>query len=73
MKELTRRQLGGVLGGVAAFAAIPVVPAQAQTPVPDNTAQDWDKAAVASHKENSEALAKFEVPMSTEPAFQFKA
>jgi hypothetical protein len=63
MKKLTRRQLATQIGG---SAAISFVAARAM-------AQDWDKAALQSHKENSEALAKFEIPMSTEPAFLFKA
>jgi hypothetical protein len=68
MRKFTRRQLAG-------SAAISLVAARAvaQVPAASNTAQDWDKAALQSHKENSEALAKFEIPMSTEPAFQFKA
>ena len=43
----------------------------AQAPAQPGT--DWDKAARDSHKENSEELAKFEILMSIEPAFQFKA
>jgi hypothetical protein len=60
-EKITRRQLAGVaavsLGTVAAIAQVP----------------DFDSAARESHKENSEALAKFDIPMSLEPAFQFKA
>ena len=56
--KITRRQLAGV--AVAAAAATAQVP-------------DLDNAARESHKQNSEALAKFEIPMSLEPAFQFKA
>ena len=63
--KITRRQLAEVAAG-----SLIVVTATAQTPA---TAQDLDKAARESHKENSEALAKFEIPMSLEPAFQFKA
>ena len=63
--KLTRWQLAGVAAGSAvvslAFAQVPV------------TGQDFDRAARESHKENSDALAKFEIPMSLEPAFQFKA
>jgi hypothetical protein len=67
--KITRRQLAEVAAG-----SLIVVTATAQTPATaPATAQDLDKAARESHKENSEALAKFEIPMSLEPAFQFKA
>jgi predicted RNA methylase len=66
--KITRRQLAGAATGsvVAALAAVAI----GQTPVP---AQDWDKAARESHRENSEALAKFILDMPVEPAFYFKA
>jgi hypothetical protein len=66
--EITRRQLAGIASGAAvvSLAAVKVI---AQAPV---TTPDWDKAARASHRENSEVLAKFEIPMSLEPAFHFK-
>ncbi len=64
-RKITRRQLAGVAAGSLVTAA-----AIAQTPVTD---QDLDNAARESHRQNSEALAKFDVPMSLEPAFQFKA
>jgi hypothetical protein len=61
-QKITRRQLAGVAAGsVAAIAQVPA------------TTQDLDNAARASHKENSDALAKFDIPISLEPAFQFKA
>jgi hypothetical protein len=63
--KITRRQLAGVAAGSLAVAT-----AIAQAPA---TAQDFDSAARESHKQNAEALAKFEVPMALEPAFQFKA
>ena len=64
--KTTRRQFAGVTvaGSVALAAAIAQAPA---------TVQDLDNPARESHKQNSEALAKFEIPMSLEPAFQFKA
>ena len=69
MKKITRRQLAGAAAGsvvvsLGAAAAIAQVPA---------STQDLDSAARESHKQNSEALAKFDIPMSLEPAFQFKA
>jgi hypothetical protein len=68
MRKVTRRQL-------AALLATPVVislaweNAIAQTPA----SQDWDQQARDSHKQNSMILASFDIPMSVEPAFQFKA
>jgi len=64
-KKITRRQLAGVAAGSAVVSL-----AIAQVPV---TSQDFDRAARESHRVNSEALAKLEIPMSLEPAFQFKA
>jgi hypothetical protein len=72
MGKLTRRQLAGS-AAISLVAARVLAQAPAQAPATTNTTQDWDKAALQSHKENSEALAKIEIPMSTEPAFQFKA
>ena len=60
-EKITRRQLAG-----AAAVSLGAVTAIAQVP-------DLDRAARESHKQNCEALAKFEIPMSIEPAFQFKA
>jgi hypothetical protein len=67
--KITRRQLAGVAAG---SAAVSLVAARliGQAPV---AAQDWYNAARESHRENAEALAKFEIQMSLEPAFQFKA
>jgi hypothetical protein len=64
-QKITRRQLAGV-----AAASLGAVTAIAQVPP---TTQDLDSAARESHKQNSDALAKVEIPMSLEPAFQFKA
>jgi hypothetical protein len=59
-QKITRRHLAGVAAASLAVTAIAQVP-------------DFDSAARESHKQNSEALAKFDIPMSLEPAFQFKA
>jgi hypothetical protein len=67
--KITRRQLAGVATGSAVFA-LGVVKGIAQAPA---VAPDFDKSARESHRENSETLASFEIPMSLEPAFQFKA
>jgi hypothetical protein len=68
-EKISRRQLAGAAAGsvIVLLGAIPAFP---QAP---GAAQDFDNAARESHKQNSEALAKFEIPMSLEPAFQFKA
>jgi hypothetical protein len=63
--KITRRALAATLTSAAALAQTqPATPA-----TPDQELQ----AARGRVKANSEALAKQEVPMSTEPAFQFKA
>jgi len=69
--KITRRQLAGVINAAAVSVSLEVVAANAQTP--PAAGQDWDSAARESHRQNSAALAKFEIPMSLEPAFQFKA
>jgi hypothetical protein len=61
--ELTRRQLA------AALAAAPVLSAQQSAAQPE----DLDAAARARVKNTAAALAAVKLPMSTEPAFQFKA
>ena len=63
--KLTRRQLATALTSAAALA---------QTPSgPPATPEDELKAARDRVKANGAALARQEVPMATEPAFQFKA
>jgi hypothetical protein len=61
--QLTRRKLAAALLAPGAVA-LP----QTQTPQPDELA-----VARQHMKDNAAALAKIDVPMSTEPAFQFKA
>jgi hypothetical protein len=65
MKTVTRRQM---MGAAAASALAAKVVAQAP---PSN--QDFAQAAQESHRKNSMILASFPIPMSVEPAFQFKA
>lgn len=67
--KITRRRLAEVAAG-SAVVSLAVVNVIAQAPV---TGQDLEKAARESHQENSAALAKFDIPISLEPAFQFKA
>ena len=61
--EITRRRLAlAALGSAAALSD-----AIAQAP------EDLNATAKEQIRKNSEALAQLDVPMSTEPAFQFKA
>ena len=63
--KLTRRQLATALTSAAALA---------QTPSgPPATPEEELKAARDHVKANGAALARQEVPVATEPAFQFKA
>ncbi len=65
--KITRRRLAAAaLGSAAALHA-----ASTQAPAP--AAPDALNAAKEQVRKYSEALAKFDLPMSTEPAFQFKA
>jgi hypothetical protein len=59
--KITRRKLAAILAAPAALA-------QTQPPAADPL-----QAAKDRIRTNGEALAKETVPMSTEPAFQFKA
>jgi len=68
MQKLTRRQLAVV---VTTTALVTTAAAVAQSPPAPDT--DLDRAARESHRQNSAVLAGFAVPMSVEPAFQFKA
>ena len=63
--KLTRRQLATALTSAAALAQTP--------PGPKATPEEELKAARERVKANGAALDKQEVPMATEPAFQFKA
>jgi hypothetical protein len=62
MKRFTRRELAAVVGAGITLAA----KAAAQTP-------DWLQQARDSKRAAGADLAKFDLPMSTEPAFHFKA
>jgi hypothetical protein len=69
--KFTRREIAAALSTSAALLA------QAPSPPPPQTAalspDDELKAARESNRQNSEQLAKFPLPMSTEPAARFKA
>jgi hypothetical protein len=62
--KITRRKLA-----LAALGSAVVVRA-AQAP---GQPEDLNAAAKEQLRNDSEALAKFDLPMSTEPAFEFKA
>jgi hypothetical protein len=71
--KLTRRQIAVAAAAASYVPVLAVVTLRklvAQAPPAD---QDWDKAARESHARNSSILAGFEIPMSLEPAFQFRA
>jgi hypothetical protein len=65
--KMTRRKL--------AASALASAAALAQTPPPPRaeTGEELLKAAREQVKRTGETLAKQQVPMATEPAFQFKA
>jgi hypothetical protein len=69
--KITRRRLAAAaLGSVAALGpATALHAAGTQAPAPE----DLNAAAKEQVRKYSETLAKFDLPMSTEPAFQFKA
>jgi len=62
--KITRRKLALAALGSAAVVRAAQAPGQAE---------DLNAAAKEQLRKNSEALAKFDLPMSTEPAFEFKA
>jgi hypothetical protein len=64
--KLTRRQLGASAAATVAAAA-----ANAQSPAPPD--QSIAQVVRDANRRNSETLAKFEIPIGTEPAFQFRA
>ena len=63
-KKLTRRGLAAVATG-----AVIVTRAAAQQP----SASEQAKAAREANLRAAETLSRFEIPIGTEPAFQFKA
>ena len=66
--KLTRREIAAALSvSVTALAQTPQAP-----PLPANPDEEL-KAAIALIRDNSDQLAKFPLPMATEPAVHFKA
>ena len=68
--KLTRREIATALSASAVLLGQTPAPAVPPNPL---TADDELKAARDSIRQNSEQLAKFPLPMSTEPAVHFKA
>jgi hypothetical protein len=66
--KITRRKLAALLAAPAA-RHLPAAAAEQAQPA----ATDLEQAAKDRIRANGEALASAGVPMSTEPAFQFKA
>lgn len=66
-RKMTRRDLAAVLGSAASVTLV-----QAQAP-PATPPEDLNAAAKDQLRQNADALAKVELSMSTEPAFEFKA
>jgi hypothetical protein len=64
---MTRRELAAVLGSATSIATVRAQEAPASQP------EDLNAAAKEQLRKNSETLSKFDLPMSTEPAFLFKA
>jgi hypothetical protein len=64
--KLTRRQL-------AAALSVPALLAQAPSPPLPQNADEELKAARDQNRQVAEQLAKFPLPMATEPATHFKA
>jgi len=64
LMKLTRRQLAAVVVSATAMAQTPQTPARPA---------DELQAARDRIKANAETLAQQQIPMATEPAFQFKA
>jgi len=63
--KLSRRSMLALAGAGAALAQTPAAPPAAAT--------DPLEKAREENRHSAESLAKFEIPMSTEPAFIFKA
>ena len=66
--KITRRRLAAAALGSAPF----IRSAQPQAPAP-GPPEDLNAAAKGEIRKNSEAMDKVDLPMATEPAFQFKA
>ena len=71
LSRMTRRQLGVA---ITAAAAAGIAAAQTpQAPARGPEQEDLAKSAREAVTHNAQQLAKYEVPIATEPAFQFRA
>ena len=74
--KITRRRLMAVsitAGAGAAAASAQTTPAQSNVAQANVNQSDLAKAVREQNQRAGELLAKFEIPLATEPAFQFKA
>jgi hypothetical protein len=69
--KITRRQLAMTAAGAVGVTALAQNPALSQNP--PVAAPDWDRVAREAHLQSAQALAKVDVAMLVEPAFQFRA
>jgi len=70
--RISRRGMLALAGAGAALAQAPA-PAPPDTAKPESPKPDALAAAREENRQSAETLAKFDIPMSTEPAFQFRA
>ena len=70
--KITRRRLAAAALGSAVVLGPAAAVHAAQAPAPAGP-EHLNAAAKEQVRKYSETLAKFDLPMSTEPAFQFKA
>jgi hypothetical protein len=68
--KITRRAMTAVLASLGAQAQTPAGPVAAVQPAPTTDAEL--QSAREQVRANLTALSQFEVPVSTEPAFEFK-
>jgi hypothetical protein len=71
-QKVTRRRLGAMLATSGAAAQIAI--AQAPAPQPARAADDPDlETARQQARNNAQLMGRVKLPMTTEPAFRFKA
>ncbi len=66
--KFTRRKLAAAALAPAALGVL-----RAQAPASAGQPEDLDAGAREQMRKNAEAMGKFDLAISTEPAFQFKA
>ncbi len=70
--KLTRRQLAAAVSASAVLLAQPATAQPPAAPLPQNPDEEL-KAARDQNRQSAEQLAKFSLPMATEPAVHFQA